>query len=413
MFKVMRIVFLKEVTDLLRDRRSLFFLFAVPLLTPLFTLLFMGFVGWQVVRHSRDGLYLAVSNPEAMPALIARLEEMPGLELTDPPPDLEDALAEGDLMAHLMIPPDAQQRIATEEPVSLDLTSSPGGWLPDIAVMSIQSAVDDYGEELVQRRLDERGLDETWMEPLRLNQEMVAPRGVAAASAGTSAPGLASLGALLVPLTVASWAFSGGLNVVISMTLGEKVAGTMEALLVTPANRVGLVLGKIALSIIISGFTVFLWSLDSLAYFFVVSIVPADMGGFTAPLALRVGGLGSVLLWLVLLMLPLMTMVNAILAAVGTFAKNYREASLFLSVIQLSLPALATVAVFVVDARPPAYTYALPLVGTLVAVRDLFQGGVAPQLLMFTCGVSVVYALLAILWAAYVFSREWALMRGL
>jgi hypothetical protein len=69
--------------------------------------------------------------------------------------------------------------------------------------------------------------------------------------------------------------------------------------------------------------------------------------------------------------------------------------------------------VFLAPATPSAFVYALPFVGTLVAVRDLFLQGLRPAMLALTAAASVIYAALSILLAAYVFSREWALMRGL
>jgi hypothetical protein len=56
--------------------------------------------------------------------------------------------------------------------------------------------------------------------------------------------------------------------------------------------------------------------------------------------------------------------------------------------------------------------YALPVMGVLVAMRDLFGGGVAPEALVLAWVAAAVYATVAVLLAAYVFSREWALMRG-
>jgi hypothetical protein len=47
-----------------------------------------------------------------------------------------------------------------------------------------------------------------------------------------------------------------------------------------------------------------------------------------------------------------------------------------------------------------------------VAVRDLFGGGIAPAALALAWGAAALYAVGAVLLAAYVFSREWALMRG-
>jgi sodium transport system permease protein len=196
------------------------------------------------------------------------------------------------------------------------------------------------------------------------------------------------------------------------MTVGEKERRTMEALLITPASRVGIVLGKITLSIIISAITISLWSLDSLAYVFFLSVVPSASNSLALLDIPRLGNLGLAVVWLMLLMLPLMTMVNGLVAVVCTFAKNNREANLFLGILQLLLPGLAFLAIFGIGATPSAVVFALPVVGVLVAVRDLFGGGVAPGMLALTWAAAAAYAAGAILLAAYVFSREWALMRG-
>ena len=126
----------------------------------------------------------------------------------------------------------------------------------------------------------------------------------------------------------------------------------------------------------------------------------------------QLGNLGLALVWLMLLMLPLMTMANGIVATVCTFAKNYREANLFLGILQLLLPGVALVATFGVGSSPSMIVYGLPMVGVLVAMRDLFGGGVAPGALALTWVAAAVYAVISILLAAYAFSREWALMRG-
>ena len=92
--------------------------------------------------------------------------------------------------------------------------------------------------------------------------------------------------------------------------------------------------------------------------------------------------------------------------------KKYRESNLFLGLLQLLLPGLALVAIFGVGAAPPMAVYALPGVGVLVAIRDLFGSGVAPGVLALAVVAAAAYAIVFVLLAAYVFSREWALMRG-
>ena len=48
----------------------------------------------------------------------------------------------------------------------------------------------------------------------------------------------------------------------------------------------------------------------------------------------------------------------------------------------------------------------------LVALRDLFGGGMAPEALAVAWVAAATYAVVAVKLAAYVFSREWAVMRG-
>ena len=412
MLRVVRTVFAKEAFDLLRDRRALFFIFAPPLLMPLLGIVGGAFVLWQIVRQTSEGIPVTVVNGEQLPGLVAKLEDERVLQLVDAPPDLEEALQSNELMAALEVPPDATERLVAEETLTLTLTSSRSGWLPDFAVVSIQDALSEYADEMLTERLARHELDPAWIDPIRLEREAAAPTGVAAAPvvAGEAAP--SSLGGIFLPLVVASWAFSGGLSMVAHMTVGEKERRTMESLLITPAGRIGIVLGKIALSIIVSAITIGLWSLDSLVYVFFLSILPSGSASFATPITAQLGDLGLAVVWLVLLMLPLMTMANGFVAAVCTFAKNYRESNLFLGILQLLLPGLAFLATFGIGATPPLAVYALPVMGVLVAMRDLFQSGVAPAALALAWTAAAVYAVGAILLAGYVFSREWALMRG-
>ncbi len=411
MLRLTWIVFVKEALDLLRDRRALFFLFAPPLLIPLLGAIGGGFVLWQVARQTRGGLPVAVVNGEQLPGLIAKLKDAGTLQLVDALPNLEESLKSGELMAVLDIPFGASELLKAEAPITLTLTSSRSGWLPDLAVASITGALDEYANGVLAERLAHRELEWNWMDPIRLERRVAAPTGVATASAATEAVP-SSLGSIFLSLTVTSWAFSGGLNMVAYMTVGEKERCTMESLLIAPTSRIGIVLGKIALSIIVSVVTIGLWSLDSLAYTFLLSSLPANASGLVSPVTAQLGSLGLAIVWLVLLMLPLMTMSNGLVAAVCAFAKNYRESNLFLGVLQLLLPALALLATFGIGPTPPLPVYALPVIGVLVAMRDLFGGGVAVETLILTWLAATIYAVGAILLAAYVFSREWALMRG-
>ncbi len=411
MLRAMWTVFLKEAHDLWRDRRTLFFLFATPLLMPILGAVGGAFVLWQIALQTRDGLPIVVVNGEQLPQLVTYLEYDQMLQLVDAPSYLEESLQSGELMVILEVPSDAVERLSAEEPITLTLTSSRSGWLPDLAVVSIYQALRDYEHEILETRLSRRGLDQAWMDPIRLERETTAPTGVAASPVeGEAIPSM--FNSIFLTLAMLSWSFSGGMTLVAHMTVGEKERCTMESLLLTPSSRVGIVLGKIALSIVVSAIIIGLWSLDSLAYVYFLSIMPDLDRGLTIPGAVQLGRLGGALVWLMLLMLPLMTATNGIVAAVCTFARNNREANLFLGILQLAVPGLALVATFGISANPPVVVYALPVMGVLVAMRDLFGSGLVPHVLALAWIAAAVYAGLSVLLAAYVFSKEWALMRG-
>jgi len=410
----MWVVLLKETRDLLRDRRALFFLFAPPILAPIVVVVVALFLGWQVIRQAPEGFPIAVAGAEHAPELVEQLMENQTVRLIELPADPAAELLSGELTALLTIPSDAQARIEAEEPVTLTLTASRVGWMPALVDLSVREVVRDYGTDLLEQRLADRGLGRDWMQPLRVDAGEAPTSGIVAPPAeGTSTDALSrSFNGLILPFLVASWTMGGGLGLISHMTVGEKERGTMEPLLVTAASRVAIVLGKVALSTVVSLITVTFWAIDGLAYLLMVNLSVTSASSALPPL-LQAQAFGVAGLWLFLLMLPLLVTVSGVTAAVCTFARNYREASLFLTVMQLGLPGVSFAATFVVPAAPSALVYALPFVGVLVAVRDLFLSGLPGGLLALAAVTSLLYAALSIWLAAYVFSREWALMRGL
>jgi sodium transport system permease protein len=240
---------------------------------------------------------VAVVNGGQLPALVAKLEDRGVLRLVSEPLDVEGALQRGELMAVLEVPPDAAGRLAAEEPLTLTLTSSRSGWLPDLAVASIQQELNVYSGEVLAERLARRRLDAGWTRPVRLERKAAAPAGVAAAplAAGGALP--SSMGNVFLLLAITTWAVTGGLSMMAYMTVGEKERRTMESLLITPANRIGIVVGKIALSIIVSAITIGLWSLDSLAYTLLISAMPSGFGAFATPIVSEWRDLGLAIVW--------------------------------------------------------------------------------------------------------------------
>ena len=62
-----------------------------------------------------------------------------------------------------------------------------------------------------------------------------------------------------------------------------------------------------------------------------------------------------------------------------TRAANYREANLFMVLMQLGLPGSILLTIFSVPARVSLTIYALPFFGTIVAIKILYWPGIVIQ----------------------------------
>src|SRR4051812_30634302 len=107
--RIIKIVFLKELREMLRDRRSLTIMFGIPLVLYPILLLLIGSIGISKKRQlAETPAGVAVVNGEAAQRLVELLEEKDsGAEIR--PAELPEAdLAAGNFDAVVVIPPGAQ-----------------------------------------------------------------------------------------------------------------------------------------------------------------------------------------------------------------------------------------------------------------------------------------------------------------
>jgi len=112
-----------------------------------------------------------------------------------------------------------------------------------------------------------------------------------------------------------------------------------------------------------------------------------------------------------ILLLPFIVVLNSLVMAFCSFASSYRESNTFLFLLQLMLPALVLLSVFSISPDAGIGWYAAPLLGTIIAVRDLFGNSLTTSALVLAVISASIYAIAAIMVASYVYSHEWALAR--
>ena len=198
------------------------------------------------------------------------------------------------------------------------------------------------------------------------------------------------------------------------------MAVTRPSMLVTPASRIGVVLGKLSAVFIASLVVMGLWMLEGVFLSIVGEVGPKMLaaqgnGGMDLMTAVAQSGrdIGSLIVILLMLLLPFIVVLNSLVMAFCSFAGSYRESNVFLFLLQLILPALVLLSVFSIGPDAGIGWYAAPILGTIVAIRDLFSQTLVVGGLALAVGSTTLYAIGALALASYVYSREWALVRGI
>jgi sodium transport system permease protein len=110
--------------------------------------------------------------------------------------------------------------------------------------------------------------------------------------------------------------------------------------------------------------------------------------------------------WTVFVMLPLAALLSTLQTLVAAFAKSYREAQTYVSLLMF-VPVVPTLLLSVMPFKVQAWMYAVPLMGQQIAITRLLRGdNVLPSsmLLSFACTTVAVIVLCAI--AAQVYRSE-------
>ncbi|MDE2053031.1 MAG: ABC transporter permease, partial [Gammaproteobacteria bacterium] len=230
-------VFLKEVRENLRDRRTLISaLIFGPLFGPLLVASALSLSFRSAGVQSERPLYLTVSHSERAPDLLAYLRQY---NVRIKAVEEDEAAARREVAAHrgeevLLVPADFGSRLQAGQPSPLLLFADESETRSAASVERLAAIINQYGATIARLRLIARGLDPLLTVPIVLH-----PIDISTPAARSALV----LGALsyLVLLTM----LMGGMYLAIDATAGERERGSLEPLLTLPVRREYLIYGKI------------------------------------------------------------------------------------------------------------------------------------------------------------------------
>jgi len=368
------VVFLKEVRENLRDRRTVInTLVTGPLMAPLIFVLLINTLVTRELDKAEKPLPLPVIGAEYAPNLVAALAQA-DVEIKPAPSDPERAVRDQDVDVVLRIPASFTQSWQNGEPAQVEMIYDASQRDAGGTVARLRAMLDHYSTRTGALRLLSRGLS-----PSILKAVTVADR-----DQSTPQSRSGNLFAML-PYFFILGGFIGGMALAIDTTAGERERQSLEPLLANPVPRWQLLAGKLSATTTFAITTVLL---SILAFSVVGHYLPTEKIGMSMQLGPRF------LVCTMFVMLPLAALLAGLQTLVAAFAKSYREAQTYLSLLMF-VPVIPTMMLSLMPVKAQMWMYALPLMGQQVIITRLMRGDPVPDsalALSFVC--SAIAALL-------------------
>jgi sodium transport system permease protein len=397
-WKNVKLVFSKELTDTLRDRRTLISSILIPIL--MVPLLFLGIsvLAFFVVRSAvRENPYVMLIGREHAPSLAEQFEAVREIELVPAQADYVKQINDRKLRAAIEFPPDMEKNLRENpgQPQEMKIYYYEGELRSERIVRRLESATSEFNNEYLKDRLKERRLGEEAAAPFTTKRENVAPPERVTGN----------IVGMLLPYFLVLLSLTGAMYPAIDLTAGEKERGTMETILASPVGRGELVMGKFLNVVLVSmtstALTIFSFALTVLGGAHLLRSV-------TEKLVLAVGVKSMAAVFF--LILPLAVLFSAAMLAIAVYARSYREAQgylgpLFMVVI---LPAVASM---IPGIEINAKLALVPVLNVALITREVFAGQYRWEYIGMIFGATSALAAAALYLAARQFRRESVLFR--
>ena len=349
------VVFLKEVRDALRDRRTALMVLVASVVTgPLTLVLVAQFVSGLEERAST--LKVRLAGAQHAPALVNFLRRA-DVEIEEAPEDYAARVKKGDLEAVIVVPRDFHERWLDHEEARVELVFDDSRTESSPAIRQSERLLEAFNRESAYLRLMARGVSPSLNETVKVERVNAAtPR-----QRGAVLLFLIPMFAILAPLL-------GGMTLAIDATAGERERGSLEPLLANPVSTAAFAFGKWlaawASATVVAAVT--------LAGFLLAAVLYAER---KLPALLQFG-LPEYLRF-VAIVVPLAAFTSAAQMLISTYGRSYREAQTYVSYLATVVSFIPLVVMFS-GAREAPWQAAVPVLGQLMALQRVLRGDGLP-----------------------------------
>jgi sodium transport system permease protein len=344
-------VFLKELKDSLRDRRTLLMVLVASVATgPLALALMAGFLSGLEEKAATRKVLMA--HAEHAPALVNFFERN-DVQIETAPEDYEAQVKDGRIDAVIAVSSDFNERYLSGAAAYVDLVYDDSRTDATPAVRQAERLLQAFNRETGVLRLIARGVSPDLAEPVKVEH-------VNAATPRQKAAFLL----FLIPMFAVLSPLLGGMTVAIDATAGERERGSLEPLLMNPVTRQALVIGKWLTA----------WTYGS-------GVAMLTLGGFALTAHFyaqrKIAALMQFgppeLLPFALIVIPFAAFTASLQMLISTYGRSYREAQTYVSYLATAT-SFVPIVVMLTSPREAFWHLFVPVFGQQMALGRVIKG---------------------------------------
>ena len=395
--KIIVAIFKKELTDVLRDKRTLFFMIVIPVIV--MPLIFIGSIKFQEYQSKKSDekiLNIGLINKTSDSQIRDYLLDQKGVYLVE---DIDlDSLElgikndslQGGLYIHKNFISDISTNVMGKVEVyykSSDLMSK--------AKNRINNALDIYKNEVVSERLSQFNIDKDLLEPLDIINKDISTK---KETIGKAVGGL-------IPYMLVIFIFLGAMYPAIDLGAGEKERGSLETLLSSPATKFEITVGKLMV-VSLAGMVSGLISVIGISVpFYFIGNIPDQIKSTVIEIISP-----FIIVSVIILMIPIAIFFASMLLSISFYARSFKEAQSLMGPLNIIIivPLMLTLGPGI---EIDHITALIPLINVGLLTKEILAGSAQPIYFIETLSSLLFFAAIGIRFSVYWFNKENTIFR--
>lgn len=389
-------VFRKELTDTLRDGRTIFAIFVFPFLLYPALLMLMGYIQSKNDEEAKAfSVRVGIVGAAQLPSVTDKVGAVEGVTVV--PFEQEPASYDAaDVQALLVLPPDLEGMIARGDSVKVELRYKDADNKSSETAKRLKPALDDVRQALTLEWARSRGANAVAPPALTVERKDISSK----KELGRY------IAALMIPYLLIFMVAAGAMQTAVDATTGEKERSTLETILASAATRAELVIGKV-MAVLAASLTGAVTGILGLWLSF--GVLAGHLTVMKSQ-ALELSVSPEKMLLLFLTLLPAAIFLSAILVAIGCFARSMREGQTYATYVYMASVFLG-LSSFTQSESIPMKQFFIPILNTALLQREILTETVQASHAFAAIGSSSLLAALMIVIAIRLFSNEQVLFR--